>query len=79
MAQLIARAKNLGVPPEDYAIQLIEDGLALQREAESMTMAEIMQPVRQASGTVEEDEIVTLVEKARIHHHRNTGARAKRG
>jgi hypothetical protein len=77
MAQLIAKARQLGVPPENYARQLVENGLALEREAESLTMAEIMRPVRQASGTVNENEILNLVEKARTDYHSRVG-RAKK-
>jgi hypothetical protein len=69
MAQLIAEAKRLGVPPEDYASRLVEDGLALGREAERKTFAEIMGPVRRATGTVDEMEVVKLVEKARADRH----------
>lgn len=78
MAQLLARAKDLGVPPEDYARQLIEDGLALQREAESMTIGQIMAPVRQAAGTVDDAEIVRLVESARTDHRAQKPGRGKR-
>lgn len=77
MSQLVARAKDLGLPPGDYARQLIEDGLALQREAESTSIAQIMAPVRKAAGEVDETEIVRLVEKARNAHHRKP-ARGKR-
>jgi len=77
MAQLIARARDVGVPPEDYARQLVEDGLALQREAESMTISEIMAPVRKAAGKVDDGQILRLVEKARADHHR-IAARGKR-
>ena len=65
MAQLVAKARDMGVPPADYARQLVEDGLALQREAEEMTFGEIMGPVRKATGIVDEGEIVRLVDKAR--------------
>ena len=77
MSQLLAKAKDLGLPPGDYARQLIEDGLALQRQAESMSIDQIMGPVRNAAGVVDESEIVALVEKARNDHHRNA-ARGKR-
>ena len=63
----------MGMPPEDYAKRLLEDELALQREAEKMTFAEIMAPVRQDAGTVEEAEIVKLVDKARTAHYRGEG------
>jgi len=68
-AQLKANAKRLGIPPELYAKQLVEDALALEREAEGMTFAQIMAPVRQAAGAVDEGEILKLVEKARTDHH----------
>jgi hypothetical protein len=77
MAQLVARARNMGVPPEDYARKLVQDGLALQHEAESMSVAQIMAPVRGAAGAVNEREIVRLVAKARSDHHR-IAARGKR-
>ena len=77
MAQLVAKAKRMGVPPEAYAKQLVEDGLALGREAEAMTFAEIMGPVRKTAGKVDEAEIVKLVEKARSDHHRS--GRGKKG
>jgi hypothetical protein len=78
MAQLVSRAKAMGVAPENFAAQLIEDGLALRREAESTPMAELMAPVRKATGAVNEKEIVRLVEKARNHHYRPQPRRGKR-
>jgi hypothetical protein len=77
MAQLLAKAKRMGVPPEDYAKRLVEDGLAFQREAENASFAEIMEPVRKAAGTVGEVEIVKLVEKARTDYHRNASGKKK--
>jgi len=56
---------------------LIEDGLALQREAEASSFAEIMRPVREAAGTVDDAEIAKLVETARAEHHAS-GRRKKR-
>jgi uncharacterized membrane protein len=70
MAQLVAKAKRMGVSPEDYAKWLVEDGVAFQREAENKSFAEIMEPVRKASGTVDEAEIVKLVEKSRSDCYR---------
>jgi hypothetical protein len=65
MTKLVAKAKQLGIEPGDYAKKLIEDGLAFQREAEGSSFAEIMQPVRDAAGTVDDTEIIKLVETAR--------------
>ena len=78
MAQLLAEAKRIGVPPEDYAKRLIEDGLALQLEAEETSFAQIMEPVRKAAGKVDDAEIVKLVEKARTSRHRSNGRGKKR-
>ena len=75
MSRLVARARDIGIPPEDYARQLIEDGLDLQRQAESSSFAEIMKPVRQAAGDVDESAITGLVDGARGPRRR--GGRAK--
>ena len=69
MARLVAGAERIGVAPEDYATGLIEEGLALQRQAESMSLAQIMKPVRRAAGSVSESEIVHLVNRARSDQH----------
>lgn len=69
MAQLVAAAKRLGIPPEDLAKRFIEEGLALQREAEASSFAQIMRPVRAAAGHVDDAEIARLVETARAEHH----------
>lgn len=65
MSRLVARARDIGIAPEDYARQLIEDGLDLQRQAESGSFADIMKPVRQAAGDVDESEVARLVDRAR--------------
>lgn len=67
----------MGVAPGDYAKRLIEDGLAFQREAEESSFAQIMKPVRDAAGDVDDAEIVKLVETARAEHH--SGRRRKKG
>ncbi len=68
MAQLAAIAKSHGVTPADYARQLVEDDLAIQQEAETMTFAQIMGSVRTSAGHIDESEIVTLVDQARQSH-----------
>jgi hypothetical protein len=77
MSDLVAKAKHLGIGPGDYAKKLIEDGLAFQREAEGSSFAEIMRPVRDATVSIEDTEIVKLVEKARPKR-RATAPRKKR-
>src|SRR5687768_12425568 len=71
MVRLVARARQIGIPPEDYARQLVEDGLDLQRQAESTSFSQIMKPVRQAAGAVDEAELVRLVDRARGPRHGN--------
>jgi hypothetical protein len=76
MAELVFKAKRVGQEPAEYARQLIEDALALQREAENSTLAEIMRPVRQSAGEIDQAEVVQIVEKARNGRHR--GGRGKK-
>jgi hypothetical protein len=66
MTRLLAEAKRAGVSPEEYARNLVEDALALQREAEDLTFEQIMRPVRRATGKVSDAEIVRIVHKARV-------------
>lgn len=73
MGRLVARAKQIGIPPEDYALQLVEDGLDLQRQAESTSFLEILTPVQQAAGAVDEAEVMRLVDRARGPRHGNRG------
>ena len=77
MAELVAKAKRLGIDPGDYAKRLIEDGLALQREAEESSFAQIMRPVREAAGNVDDAQIIELVEKARAQHHRASATKKR--
>jgi hypothetical protein len=78
MAQLIVEAERVGLPPEDYAKRLVENGLAAMRQAASMTLAEIMKPVRRAAEAVSESEIMELVDRARSDHHRRLTRGKKR-
>ena len=76
MTELVAKAKRLGIEPGDYARQLIEDGLAFQCGAENSSFAQIMAPVREAAGSVDDAEILKLVEAGRGRHY--AGRRKKR-
>jgi predicted DNA-binding protein len=69
MAELVKKARRLGVEPREYAKRLVEQALAFQREAETLSFAQIMAPVRDAAGDVEDAEIIKLVETARSAHH----------
>jgi len=68
MKELVVKAKRLGIEPQEYAKRLVEEALAFQREAETFSFAQIMAPVREASGSVDDTEIIRLVETARSAH-----------
>ena len=69
MRELVAKARRLGIEPQEYAKRLVEEALAFQREAEASSFAQIMGPVRDAAGDVNDAEIIELVENARSSHH----------
>lgn len=66
MAELTSKAESLGMTPERYVQQLIEQDLALDRKARTTTFAELMGPGRE----VDEGELDRLVDEARTRHHR---------
>lgn len=70
MAELMRKARRLGLSPASYLRRLVEEDLALDRKARTMTLAEIIGPGR----PVDEDEVDTLVEAARTRHHSRTSA-----
>ncbi len=66
MSALTNRAKRLGMTPEGYVKQLVEEDLAIAQEARTKTFAEILGP-----GTeVDEAEVDRLVELAKTQHHK---------
>jgi len=65
LAQLMKKAKLLGITPERYVQQLIEEDLALDQKAKSMTFTQIMGPGRD----VDEAIFDRLVDEARTRHH----------
>jgi hypothetical protein len=68
MAELTRKAKSLGMTPERYIQILIEEDLALDRQARTTTFAELMGPGRE----VDEAELDRLVDEARTRHHKKT-------
>ena len=68
MAALNRKARSLGVTPERYIQTLIEEDLALDRQARTTTFAELMGPGR----AVDEAEMDRLVDDARTRHHKRT-------
>ena len=66
VAQVAQRASRLGMTPERYLKHLVEEDLAISREAKTHTFDELMGPDRQ----VDEQELDRLVEAAKVKHHR---------
>ena len=68
MSELTSKAKRLGITPDRYIKELVEEDLALDRKARTTPLAELMGPGRE----VDEDELGKLVEAARTRHHQRT-------
>ncbi len=64
LAELTNKAKSLGMTPQRYVQELIEQDLALDRKARTTTFAELMGPGRE----VDEEELDRLVKEARRRH-----------
>ena len=67
MMAVVAKARRLGLSPARYIKQLVEEDLAIENDAQSMTLAQIMAPVRKEfreSGMTEE-ELAAVVSAAR--------------
>ena len=58
LSQIAGKAKRLGVTPETYIRQLVEDDLRFEQQARSTTLAELMGPGRD----VDENELNKAVE-----------------
>ena len=65
MAELATKAKQLGMTPERYLKQLVEEDLARDRAARTTSLQELMGPGRE----IDEKELDALVERARERHH----------
>jgi len=70
LTALAAKAKRLGLTPARYVRQLVEDDLAIESDARSTTLAQIMAPVRKEfreSGTTggQLDKIVNAARRRR--------------
>ena len=69
LAELTAQASSLGMTPQRYARELIEEGLAMEREARTKSFDEILVPLRRSAGEIDEAELDRLVDRARTRHH----------
>jgi hypothetical protein len=77
MIALTAKAKRLGLTPSRYVRQLVEDDLAIENDAQSMTLAQIMAPVRKEfreSGMTEK-ELDAIVNGARSRRRPRSSAK----
>jgi hypothetical protein len=70
MTELAKQARRRGVSPEQYVKDLVEEKLAIAREARTKTFAQIIGPAQE----VDERELDKLVEASRTRYHQ----RAKR-
>jgi hypothetical protein len=68
IAQLRARAEEAGMSPEAYARRVLEEHLALEAEARGKTFAKILGG--NSDGSVDDEELDALVDRARWRHHR---------
>jgi len=66
MTRLASKARRLGMTPERYVKELVEEDLELDRKARTTTLAELMGPGRH----VDEAELDKLIDAARTRHHR---------
>ena len=67
-------AKAEGMSIENYARQMIEDGLALERVARTSSFDELFAPVQRrfAQSRMTEEQLDGIVSAARSRHHRRT-------
>jgi hypothetical protein len=70
VSRLKRQAKHLGMSADDYALQLIEDGLELNAEALNTPWDTLVEPFQKAFGDLSEQELDALVEKARRSQHK---------
>jgi hypothetical protein len=68
MSEIADKAKRLGLTPEQYIRELVREDLALDRQARTTSLAELMGPGRE----VDEAELGRLVDAARTRHHRRS-------
>ena len=66
VAEFSKRADRLGMTPERYLKYLVEEDLAISREAKTSSFADLMGPGRE----VDERELDRLVESAKAKYHR---------
>lgn len=68
MTELASKAKSLGITPEQYLRELVEEDLALDRRARKTTLAELVGPGRE----IDDAELDRVVKEIRSRRHRRT-------
>jgi hypothetical protein len=68
MSRIVARAKQMGLTPEEYVRQLVEEDLRLDHVARTKSFSEILGPGQE----VDEAELDKLVDRAKRRHYRET-------
>ena len=64
------KAQRMGLSPDEYVKQLIEDDLALDHKAQTTPLAELAAPFRKALAGASDDEIAKIVAKAGTRRRR---------
>lgn len=79
MAELRDQAKRKGLTPERYVRDLVEEHLAREHAARTMTFDELFAPVRARVKHVDDRELDELVRRARSKSGRRGRPRKRRG
>src|SRR5205823_443308 len=73
MAALTRKARRMGLTPQNYLKHLVEQDLALDRKAQTISLSRLMGPGRE----IDENELDRLVDQARDRHHSRTSRKAR--
>lgn len=65
LSALKRKAERMGLTPETYVKQLIEDDLSLDRKARNTPLDELAAPFRTGLAGIAEDELDRMVDAAR--------------
>ena len=69
LSALRRKARRMGLTPQGYVKQLIEQDLALDRKAQGSSLDELAGPFREALQGLSDEELDRAVDAARSRHH----------
>jgi predicted DNA-binding protein len=69
LAKLAAFAKSLGMTPQDYVREVIEDRLEWEELSRSMSTDQILAPFRKGLQRINDADFDRLVDEARTEHY----------